>query len=139
MTGYTKPEEPVDDDGSLSVPTYERIYAVVSQIPPGKVATYGQIASIVGRCTARMVGYAMAALPSRHEQVPWQRVINAQGKISLRADSAGSALQRQLLAEEGVHFDASGKVDLRQVRWDGPPLDWLLEHGYDPAPTWREE
>lgn len=137
MTGFTKHNDPPSDDDPLSVPTHERIYAVVRQIPPGKVATYGQIASIAGRCTARMVGYAMAALTSRHEQVPWQRVINAQGKISLRADSAGAALQRQLLEEEGVQFDASGKVDFRRVRWDGPPLDWLLEHGYDPAPSWH--
>lgn len=70
------------------IPTYERIYEVVRLIPPGRVATYGQVASIVGNCTARMVGYAMAALPPGSD-VPWQRVINAQGKISLRADSAG--------------------------------------------------
>ncbi len=128
-------EPPVD----ASTPTYERIYAVVRQIPPGKVAAYGQIASIVGGCTARRVGYAMAALTSRHEDVPWHRVINAQGKISLRADSAGAALQHRLLEEEGVRFDASGKVDFRQVRWSGPPLDWLLEHGYNPEPSWRDD
>ncbi len=121
-----------------SSPTYERIYAVVRQIPPGKVAAYGQIASIVGGCTARMVGYAMAALTPRHEDVPWHRVINAQGKISLRADSAGSALQRRLLEEEGVRFDSTGKVDFRQVRWQGPSIEWLLEHGYNPAPYWSE-
>ncbi|RIK39934.1 MAG: cysteine methyltransferase [Chloroflexi bacterium] len=120
------------------IPTYERIYEVVRLIPPGRVATYGQVASIVGNCTARMVGYAMAALPPGSD-VPWQRVINAQGKISLRADSAGNARQRQLLEEEGISFDAQGRVNLRQVRWRGPQLDWLLEQGYDPAPSWREE
>ncbi|MCL4861379.1 MAG: MGMT family protein [Caldilineaceae bacterium] len=119
-------------------PTYERVYAVVRLIPPGRVATYGQVASIVGNCTARMVGYALASLPARSD-VPWQRVINAQGKISLRADSAGNLLQRQLLEEEGVRFDAQGRVELRRFRWAGPQLDWLLEHGYDPEPSWREE
>jgi methylated-DNA-protein-cysteine methyltransferase-like protein len=120
------------------IPTYERIYQVVRLIPPGRVATYGQVASIVGNCTARMVGYAMAALPPGSD-VPWQRVINAQGKISLRADSAGNSRQRQLLEEEGIRFDGQGRVNLRQVRWRGPQLDWLLEQGYDPAPSWREE
>ena len=62
-------------------------YAVVRQIPAGKVASYGQIAEIVGDCTARVVGYAMAAAP---DDVPWQRVVNAQGKVSPRADHWGS-------------------------------------------------
>ncbi len=62
-------------------PIYHRIYLVVRQIPRGKVATYGQIAVIVGGCTARMVGYALSATPQQSD-VPWQRVINAQGKIS---------------------------------------------------------
>jgi methylated-DNA-protein-cysteine methyltransferase-like protein len=120
------------------IPLYERIYAVVRQIPSGQVATYGQIASIVGNCTARMVGYALAAAPAGSD-VPWQRVINAQGKISLRADSGGNDLQRQRLEEEGVHFDRQHRVDLRRYRWPGPEMGWLLEHGYDPAPSWREE
>lgn len=118
-------------------PTYERIYAVVREIPPGKVATYGQIASIVGKCTARMVGYAMATL-SQKSNVPWQRVINAQGKISLRGDGDGSERQRLLLEAEGVVFKANGAINLRVYRWPGPPLDWLLEHGYEPMPDWQE-
>src|SRR5436190_8819402 len=89
-------------------PIYTRIYAVIRQIPPGRVATYGQIAVIVGGCTARMVGYALAATPASGD-VPWQRVINSQGKISLRAMSGENALQRQLLEEEGIHFSAQGK------------------------------
>jgi methylated-DNA-protein-cysteine methyltransferase-like protein len=108
---------------------YARVYAVVRQIPPGKVATYGQIAEIVGDCTARMVGYAMAACP---DDVPWQRVINAQGKVSPRADSWGTEVQRLRLEEEGVRFDASHKVDFQQVRWQGPGLAWLLDNGYTP-------
>jgi methylated-DNA-protein-cysteine methyltransferase-like protein len=119
------------------LPAYERIYAVVRSIPAGRVATYGQVAAIVGNCTARMVGYALAAVPPG-SNVPWQRVINAQGKISLRADSAGHERQRQLLEAEGVQFDGQGKIALRRYRWAGPQLDWLLEQGYDPAPSWRE-
>lgn len=108
---------------------YTRIYAVVRQIPPGKVATYGQIAEIVGDCTARVVGYAMAA---SSDDVPWQRVINAQGKVSPRADHWGTEVQRLRLQEEGVVFDADHKVNLAEVRWQGPPLEWLLEHGFTP-------
>lgn len=119
-------------------PTYERIYSIVRLIPAGKVATYGQIAAIVGDCSARMVGYAMAALPAK-SGVPWQRVINAQGKISLRADSQGNSMQRSLLESEGVHFDADSKVDLRRYRWSGPDVAWLIEHGFDPGPLWRED
>ena len=118
-------------------PIYLRIYLVVRQIPRGRVATYGQIAAIVGVSTPRMVGYALASLPAG-SNVPWQRVINAQGKISLRADSGSNNLQRQLLEEEGVQFDGSNKVNFRRYRWAGPPLDWLIEHGFDPAPAWRE-
>lgn len=108
---------------------YTRIYTVVRQIPPGKVATYGQVAEIVGDCTARMVGYAMAASP---DDVPWQRVINAQGKVSPRADNWGSEVQRLRLEEEGVVFDADHKVNFKEVRWPGPGLDWLLENGFTP-------
>ena len=109
---------------------YTRIYTVVRQIPPGKVATYGQVAAIVGDCTARMVGYAMAASP---DDVPWQRVINAQGKVSPRADNWGSEVQRLRLEEEGVVFDADHKVNFAEVRWSGPGLDWLLENGFTPT------
>ncbi|MGQ9787397.1 MAG: MGMT family protein [Anaerolineae bacterium] len=99
-----------------NTPLYERIYAVVRQIPPGKVAPYGQIAAIVGGCTARMVGYALAALRFDTD-VPWQRVINRKGKISPRSGGAGSALQRQLLEAEGVRFDREGRVDFAEVGW----------------------
>jgi methylated-DNA-protein-cysteine methyltransferase-like protein len=100
-------------------PIYKRIYAIVRQIPAAKVATYGQISRIVGGCSARMVGYAMAALRDvdEGETVPWQRVINSQGKISLTGE--GYALQRQLLEQEGVQFDDQGIVDFNQFGWLG--------------------
>lgn len=112
-------------------PLYERIYLLVRQIPAGQVANYGQIAEFVGDCTARMVGYAMAAVPDKSD-VPWQRVINAQGKISPRSDHASTEFQRQLLRDEGIVFRENGAVNWDDVRWSGPPLAWLLEHGFSP-------
>ena len=99
------------------MPLYERIYAVVRQIPPGKVATYGQIARIVGGCSAQMIGFALAALRPDTD-VPWQRVINAQGHISPRP-GFGGLLQRQLLEEEGVRFGPDDRVDFEVFGWGG--------------------
>ena len=99
---------------------YELIYAVVRRIPRGKVATYGQVAELAGlERHARMAGYALHALPD-HTTVPWHRVINAQGRLSLRADGEGSVLrQRFLLEEEGVVFDLGGRVSLKRFGWKG--------------------
>ncbi len=107
------------EERSLEQPLYHRIYAMVRQIPPGKVTTYGKIARLVGGCTPRMVGYALAALKNVKEgdEVPWQRVINAQGKISSFGDGFGSAVQRQLLEMEGVQFNCEGRVDFAAVGW----------------------
>jgi methylated-DNA-protein-cysteine methyltransferase-like protein len=99
----------------------EKIYAVVRQVPPGRVTTYGTVAKIVGGCTARMVGYAMAATPDG-SNVPWQRVINSQGKISPHGLGYGSAIQRQLLEAEGIVFDPSGKIDLNKFGWPDRPV-----------------
>ena len=99
-------------------PAYDRIYRVVRQIPRGRIATYGQVARMVDRCTARMVGYAMAALRGRTD-VPWQRVINSRGEISTRSRGDGALRQRKLLEKEGIRFDQRGRVNLRKVRWGG--------------------
>jgi len=103
---------------------YDLIYAIVRQIPCGKVASYGQIARIAGRCSAQMVGFALSALAStRHddevEDVPWQRVINSKGQISPHGFGMGGTVQRRLLEEEGVVFDLEGKIDLLRFGWDG--------------------
>jgi methylated-DNA-protein-cysteine methyltransferase-like protein len=95
---------------------YSAIYSLVGKIPSGYVATYGQIAREVG-CTARTVGFAMAALPSGSD-VPWQRVINAQGKISPRQDGEGNVLQRDLLQAEGLYFDQKGKINMEKHNWN---------------------
>jgi methylated-DNA-protein-cysteine methyltransferase-like protein len=97
---------------------YERIYAVVEEIPEGRVATYGQVAALAGLPRhARQVGYALHALPDdRH--LPWHRVINSQGAVSLRAEPGREGLQRAMLEAEGVVFSAAGKVDLRRFQWE---------------------
>lgn len=101
-------------------PLYERIYAIVRQVPPGKVVTYGQVGERVG-CSARTVGFAMASLRSGTPPgVPWQRVINRQGKISIH-DPFGKYQQRLLLEGEGVFFDAQDRVDFREFGWLGAP------------------
>jgi len=106
---------------------YSRIYAVVARIPHGRVATYGQIAALAGLAGhARQVGYALHALPDGSD-LPWQRVINAKGEVSQRADAGWwqgkgegyrEGYQRHLLEEEGVVFDLRGRVDLERFRWD---------------------
>ncbi len=100
-------------------PAYDLIRDVVRMIPHGRVATYGQIARIVGRCTARMVGYAMATLPGGSD-VPWHRVVNSRGRISERSLGAGMVRQRRILESEGIALGPGGAVDLSRVGWDGP-------------------
>ena len=99
---------------------YELVWTAVKRIPRGRVATYGQIAALAGMPKhARQAGYALAATPE-NKKIPWHRVINAQGKISLRLkhwDSGSDEFQRILLEAEGVIFDSGGRVDLKRFRW----------------------
>jgi len=105
-----------------------RIDEVVKQVPPGQVATYGDVARIVGAgCDARLVGQAMALV--QDAAVPWQRVINAKGMISPRP-GRGAELQRQRLEAEGVIFDDRGRIDLIRFGWHGPAPDWAAPRGY---------
>ena len=99
--------------------SYQRIYTVVNMIPKGCVATYGQIAELAGLPRqARLVGYALNVLPEG-SRIPWHRVINAQGKISLRAEGEGSDnRQMRLLKREKVRFNQQGVVDLKVFRWE---------------------
>ena len=128
--------------------SYPKIYAAVSRIPKGRVATYGQIAALAGLPRqARLVGYAMHALPADGitrgkpassarrvpsragsgtlpgfpRYVPWHRVVNAAGRISIRADGMGhDELQAQLLRREGVRF-VDGAIPLTRYRWQPRP------------------
>ena len=96
---------------------YARIYAVVRRIPRGRVATYGQVAEMVGLPGgARQVGYALHALGPA-STVPWQRVINARGGVSPRSRPGWERVQRGVLEGEGVVFGPNGRVDLERHRW----------------------
>jgi len=98
--------------------SYQRIYAAVRRIPRGRVSTYGAIARVAGLDgQARQVGYALSALPAG-SSVPWHRVINAQGRLSLeRAASGAGITQRLRLVREGVLVDAAGRVSLEKFGW----------------------
>ena len=97
--------------------TFDHIYRMVCRIPAGRVATYGQIARLAGLPRqARQVGYALAAL-SDHKPVPWHRVVNAQGKISPRAEPGYEEFQRILLENEGVIFNEDGCIALSRYQW----------------------
>jgi methylated-DNA-protein-cysteine methyltransferase related protein len=134
MSSPTRSEHRILPPSTMSQPAhppgsvYRRIYIVVAQVPPGRVATYGQIAGIVGRCTPRLVGYAMAGLPSGSD-VPWHRIVNARGRISPRGSGDGSFRQRQLLEAEGIQFDPQDRIDLDEFGWTGPDWDWLAHEG----------
>ena len=96
---------------------YQRIYDVVKRIPEGRVATYGQVALLAGLPgQARRVGYALHALPDE-SPVPWHRVINAKGEISILPDPFFGDVQRMLLESEGVIPDSNGKYALSRYQW----------------------
>ena len=110
-----------------TVSRYRDIYQAVKRIPRGSVASYGRIARMVN-CTARQVGYAMAATPPG-QSIPWHRVINSKGEISARKQGGGDQRQKQKLLSEGVVFDQKGRVDFDRFGWvesEWPVLDGAL-------------
>ena len=130
--GFTSPPNPTQYN--------QQVWALVRQIPAGKVATYGTIAGLIPPPQnmnlvdyrgwgARWVGGAMARCPA---DVPWQRVVNSQGKISLKR---GGPYERQqgLLQEEGVVFGPGGRIDLERFGWEGPD-----QPGADSSPIIQE-
>ena len=97
-----------------AAPFYERVYAIVRMIPRGRVASYGQIARMIGAPrAARQVGWAMSRCP---DDLPWQRVVMSDGSI---AGGGYSELRRAKLIAEGVPFTDDGRVDMRACRWNG--------------------
>jgi methylated-DNA-protein-cysteine methyltransferase related protein len=113
---------------------YAIVWKIVRLIPRGKVCTYGQVSNYIPTpdgvspedykaYRARWVGNAMSASP---QGVPWQRVINSQGKISYRQ---GNQEQRRLLEAEEISFDANEHIDLKRFAWEGPAPDWLRANG----------
>jgi methylated-DNA-protein-cysteine methyltransferase related protein len=108
-----QPRKTVKQSGAV----YARIYAIVRRIPRGKVASYGQIARLAGLPgRARQVGYAMHALRVG-TPLPWQRVVNAQGKVSRRRVPGAELTQRMLLEREGVRFGPGGRIALARYAW----------------------
>lgn len=119
---------------------FQTVWNIVRQIPPGQVATYGQIATMIpppegieppdyDRIAPRWVGYAMNAVSARDAQeIPWWRVINSKGGISLAEGSQSATIQRMRLEAEGVIFNEKDQVDFNQWGWNGPDDDWLREH-----------
>jgi methylated-DNA-protein-cysteine methyltransferase-like protein len=109
---------------------YEKIYEVAAQVPHGEVATYGDIATIVGGgCDARTVGYAMGEIPAGRADVPWQRIVAKEGAISTRG-----LRQRELLESEGVAFDSRGNVIMARHHWRGPGAEWAHARGFQALP-----
>ena len=101
---------------------HQRVYETVSQVPIGRVTTYGDVATVLGSPrVARHVGWALAALVDETNTVPWQRVINAQGRISFKGQTVRAELQRRLLEQEGIVFDSKGRVELKRLRWRFDP------------------
>jgi methylated-DNA-protein-cysteine methyltransferase related protein len=106
---------------------YEQVYAVVRRIPRGKVTSYGRIAQMLGAANAaRAVGYALHALKDKdaaHSDVPWQRVINSQGRITIINREHAAAEQAALLRAEGVEVNDQLRVDMERYLWEG--LHWI--------------
>jgi len=104
---------------------YEQVYAVVRRIPRGKVSSYGRIAQMLGRPqAARAVGYALNALKekqgnSSYEDIPWQRVVNSQGRISIVNREHGAQQQAEILREEGIVVSADLRINLDIYLWQG--------------------
>jgi methylated-DNA-protein-cysteine methyltransferase-like protein len=111
---------------SAPPPFYRLVDRVVRRIPRGKVATYGQIAAILGQPRgARAVGMALGALRDAEvDTVPWQRVIGSAGRCTHR-DGFAAGIQQEMLEAEGVAFDRRGYLDLARVRWKGPKREWV--------------
>lgn len=127
------------------------VWRIVQQIPAGQVSTYGQIASMLPapagvsddeaeRFGPVWVGKAMNAVSGREDTpIPWQRVINSQGGISLPEGSQAALEQRRRLLAEGVRFDGKGRVDLDAFGWEGPPAAWLRENSLRTPRSLRRE
>ena len=118
----------------LDVPTQEtqpdsfrlRVFRVVHMIPLGKVATYGQVATLAGRAGAARACGTILRNSFDEPGLPWHRVINAQGRVSQGGDVFRPEHQRRLLVAEGVHFSRAGRCSLREHAWAGPQttLPW---------------
>ena len=98
------------------------VYALVRHIPPGKVLNYGRVAYLLGVPRgARAVGWALSLLKHGDQGVPWHRVVNAHGRVSIKGSPEGAAEQRARLEAEGIAFDEHGYLDMEGHLWDPAP------------------
>jgi methylated-DNA-protein-cysteine methyltransferase related protein len=101
---------------------FERVYEVVSQIPSGKVATYGQIAALLGESrSARIVGWAMKAAPEEMK-LPCHRVVNKLGELAPDYAFGHKTVQRTILKSEGITFLSDGKINMKKHLWQETSL-----------------
>jgi methylated-DNA-protein-cysteine methyltransferase related protein len=108
----------------------ELVYALVRAIPEGQVLSYGRVALLLGVPNgARAVGWAMANLIHDERNVPWHRVVNAQGRVSIKGSPEGAAEQRARLEAEGIVFDERDALEMKQHLWDPSPdeVDAILQ------------
>jgi methylated-DNA-protein-cysteine methyltransferase related protein len=131
--GTSAPKQSPKPTNSRSPKFFAHVYRLVAQVPKGKVVTYGQVAALLGAPrAARAVGTALRYLPRPMSRtIPWQRVINSSGGISIRGDVIRVEEQRWLLENEGIDFDRQGRVDLKKHLWAGPK-GWK-------TPKWKVE
>jgi len=132
-------------------PYFRTVWSIVQQVPPGLVTTFRQIATMIptppgveaddyAKLGARWVGDAMNAVSFPDEPtVPWHRVINSKGGISLPPGSKGAATQRERLLAEGIAFDAKDRIDFEVWGWQGADPDWIAVHGLLSAPSLRRQ
>ena len=127
------PQRSTKPTNSRAPKFFAHVYRLVAQVPKGKVVTYGQVAALLGAPrAARAVGTALRHLPrAMSRTIPWQRVINSSGGISIRGDVIRVEEQRWLLEDEGIDFDRQGRVNLKKYRWAGPK-GWK-------TPKWKVE
>jgi methylated-DNA-protein-cysteine methyltransferase related protein len=117
ITSPAASSKPTAASGCNEVTPRERIWQVVAAIPGGVVATYGQVAELAGLARgARFAGAVLRDLPD-DSRIAWHRVLNAQGRIALPADSPCAIEQRERLEAEGILF-INGRVNLRAYRWN---------------------
>jgi methylated-DNA-protein-cysteine methyltransferase-like protein len=128
---------------------YQTVWTICKQVPSGKVTTYGQIASMIPprdgfdpeeykKLCPRWVGEAMNRVsPIDDGTIPWWRVINSKGGISLPGKAGRT--QRERLEAEDIPFDDNGLVDLETYGWDGGDPDWRKEHGLTDPITFQSD
>jgi len=101
---------------NCKIPYKEIIYDRVAYVPEGKVVTYGQLAEGLPGITSRMAGFALSKTPENID-IPWHRVVNSRGKISIRGDGDNEQIQQKLLEQEGIVFNHLGIINLKQYKW----------------------